>query len=124
VQLTLVVDDFGIKYVGEENLQHLISVLRDNYEISIDKAGSRYVGVHFDWDHEKREVHLSMPGYVKKALKRFQHDVPSKLQNQPHPHIPPKYEVKVQYAEPEDTSPKLNKDEKKFIQEVTSTFLF
>jgi hypothetical protein len=29
-----------------------------------------------------------------------------------------------QYAEPEDTTPKLNKDEKKFIQEVTGTFLF
>jgi hypothetical protein len=65
-----------------------------------------------------------MPGYVKKALKRFQHEAPSKPQNQPHPHIPPKYGAKVQYAEPEDTSPKLNKDEKRFIQEVTGTFLF
>ena len=124
VQFTLVVDDFGIKYVGEENLQHLIAILRESYEISIDREGKRYVGIHFDWDYNKREVHLSMPGYVKKALKRFQHQTPTKPQNQPHPHIPPKYGAKVQYAEPEDTTPKLNKEEKKFIQEVTGTFLF
>jgi hypothetical protein len=48
VQFTLIVEDFGIKYVGEENLQHLITVLKDSYEISIDREGTRYVGVHFD----------------------------------------------------------------------------
>ncbi|KAL7481030.1 hypothetical protein ACHAW6_006706, partial [Cyclotella cf. meneghiniana] len=48
VQFTLVVNDFGIKYMGEDNLQHLSSILREHYEISIDKTGSRYVGVHFD----------------------------------------------------------------------------
>jgi hypothetical protein len=69
VQFTLVVDDFGIKYVGEENLQHLTSILREHYEISIDREGKQYVGIHFDWDYEKREVQLSMPGYVSKSLK-------------------------------------------------------
>ena len=63
---SIVVDDFGIKYVGEENLQHLVSILRESYEISIDKEGTRYVGIHFDWDYKNREVHLSMPGYVKR----------------------------------------------------------
>ena len=90
VQFTLVVDDFGIKYVGDDNLQHLASILREHYDISIDKTGTRYIGIQFDWDYERREVHLSMPGYVAKALKRFQHPTPSKPQNQPHPHIPPK----------------------------------
>ena len=65
-----------------------------------------------------------MPGYVQKALKRFKHTRPNKPQNQPHPHIPPKYGAKVQYATPEDTSPELSKEEKKFIQEVTGTFLY
>ena len=69
VQFTLVVDDFGIKYVGEENLQHLTSILHEHYEISIDRTGRRYIGIHFDWDYAQCEVHLSMPGYVTKALK-------------------------------------------------------
>ena len=65
-----------------------------------------------------------MPGYVQKALKRFKHTKPSKPQNQPYPHVPIKYGAKVQYAEPTDSSPPLDKDDKKFIQEVTGTFLY
>jgi len=65
-----------------------------------------------------------MPGYVAKALKRFKYPPPSKPQNQQHPHIPSKYYAKVQYAMPEDTSPQLNKEATRFIQEVTGTFLF
>jgi hypothetical protein len=99
VQFTLVLDDFGIKYVGEDNLQHLTSILREHYEISIDREGKRYVGIHFDWDYEKQEVHLSMPGYVPKALKRFQHVPPCKPQNQPYPHNPPKYGAKMRAPE-------------------------
>lgn len=52
IQFSLVVDDFGIKYVGEDNLQH--------HEISINRAGSIYIGIiviTFDWDYERREVH-------------------------------------------------------------------
>ena len=124
IQFTLVVDDFGVKYVGEENLRHLLDILRENYEISVDKEGTRYLGITMDWDYEKREVHLSMPGYVQKALKRFKHPKPSKPQNQPYPHVPIKYGAKVQYAEPTDSSPPLDKDDKKFIQEVTGTFLY
>ena len=30
---SLVVADFGIKYIGKENLEHLISVLTDFYEV-------------------------------------------------------------------------------------------
>jgi len=26
-----------------------------------------------DWDYEKRQVHVSMPGYVEKSLKQFGH---------------------------------------------------
>ena len=110
--------------MGDENLQHLTTVLREHYEISIDRTGSRYIGIHFDWDYEQRKVHLSMPGYVKKALTWFQYFPPNKPQNQPHPHISPKYGAKVQYAEPTDTLSKLNKNKKRFIQEVTRTFLY
>jgi hypothetical protein len=65
-----------------------------------------------------------MPGYVSKALIRFKHQAPNKPQNQPYPHVTPKYGAKVQYAAPMEDSPKLDKKGKKFIQEVTGTFLF
>ena len=39
-----------------------------------------------------------MPGYVPKALKRFVHEPPPKLQDQPYPHAPPNYGGKIPYA--------------------------
>ena len=34
IQFSLVVDDFGVKYVGEENAKHLVNALVEHYEIS------------------------------------------------------------------------------------------
>ena len=124
VAFTLVVDDFGVKYVGEEHARHLMDVLQQHYTISHDWGGTKYAGVRLDWDYQKREVHLSIPGYVQKALTRFQHEPPKKPQHQPYPHTPPNYGQKVQYAKEADTSQKLDKKDKKFIQEVTGVFLF
>ena len=45
VQFTLVVDDFGVKYTGKENIQHLINALKETYEISEDWDGALYCGI-------------------------------------------------------------------------------
>jgi hypothetical protein len=127
IQFTLVVDDFGVKYIGDEHAEHLIRCVQEHYKLTHDlnkeEQGNLYCGVTMDWDYQKREVHLSIPGYVKRALKRFHHEL-SKLQNQPYPHVPPKYGAKIQYAKPEDDSPPHSKEDKKFIKQVTGTFLF
>ena len=75
ISFTLVVDDFGVKYVGKENAMHLISILKQHYEISEDWTGSKYIGITFDWDYANKRVHLSMPGYISKALQRFGHEM-------------------------------------------------
>ena len=132
IQFVLCVDDFGVKYVNKEDVEHLKQALTaDNpetkkpmFEITADMEGKRFCGLTMDWDYEKREVHVSIPGYVTAALKRFKHEKPSKPQNQPYPHNPKQYGTKAQYAEPKDNSPLLNKDDKRFVQEVTGTFLF
>jgi hypothetical protein len=33
---TLIIDDFGIKYIGKEHVQHLINTLKQNYNIEED----------------------------------------------------------------------------------------
>ena len=48
---TLVVDDFGVKYVGKEHARQLISVLKEHYEISEDWEGKKYVRLTFDWGY-------------------------------------------------------------------------
>ncbi len=65
-----------------------------------------------------------MPGYVPKALTRFQHPPPTKQQDQPYPHVKPNYGAHTQYAQGEDISPALDKAGKRFIQEVCGVFLF
>jgi len=69
IQFTLVVDNFGVKYVGEEHAQHLKNTLKEHYKLTCDWTGTHYIGITLDWDYKKRQVNLSMPNYVKKALK-------------------------------------------------------
>ena len=124
IQFTLVVDDFGVKYVGHEHAIHLKNTLEQHYKVTNDWTGKRYIGITLDWDYTRRQVHLSMPGYVAKALKQFQHDKPAKKQHSPYPCAPIKYGAKKQYATQESQSPALDKKGKRFIQQVCGKFLF
>lgn len=40
IQFTLVVNDFGVKYVGEEHVQHLQQTLEEHYKVTTDWTGS------------------------------------------------------------------------------------
>ena len=124
ISFTLVVDDFGVKYVGKEHAMHLINILKQDYEISEDWTGAKYIGITFDWDYANKRVHLSMPGYVSKALQRFTHERPLKIQNSPHPHVATNYGAKAQYVEPVEVSPPLDKEKQKYVQAVVGTLLY
>ena len=54
IQFTLVIDDFGVKYVGKQHSNHLIKVLTREYEISEDWTGGLYCGIDLEWDNEKQ----------------------------------------------------------------------
>jgi hypothetical protein len=125
ISFTLIVDDFGVKYVGEEHANHLLSVLKEHYVVDEHWEDSqKYCGITMDWDYVRREVHLSMPGYCIEALQRFRHECSSRPMDQPHKHVVPTYGAKVQYAKGKDMSPKLGPTDKLFIQQVTGTFLY
>ena len=70
------------------------------------------------------DVHLSMISYVRYALKRFHHTYPQKPQDQTYPHVKPMYGSKAQYATNKNDPPMLSPANKKFIQDVTGTFLY
>jgi len=89
ISFTLVVDDFGVKYIGKEQVTHLIKSLKEHYEVEEDWEGHRYLGITLDWDYKKREVHLSMPDYVERVLVRFDHPTSDKPEHQPHQHAIP-----------------------------------
>ncbi len=121
IQFVLVVDDFGIKYISKDDLDHLISTLEKHYEVSVDLDGKEFVKIELDWDYENKRVHLSMAPYLQKALRQFDNIVPTKRHDSPYPHIETKYGAKQQYAE-YDTSAPVGKDEQKHVQQVTGKF--
>jgi hypothetical protein len=124
ITFSLCVDDFGVKYVGKQHAQHLESVLRQKYRITTDWTGSLYVGLTLHWNNKARTVDLSMPGYIAKALERFQHPTPRRPQHSPHDWIAPQYGAHTQLTEPEDTSPSLLPASIQFLQQVIGTLLY
>ncbi len=78
ISFTLFIDDFGMKYEGEEHTRHLMNILKEHYKIKTGWTGRKYIGLTLDWDYECREVHLSIPDYVKKAQTEFGHKMSSK----------------------------------------------
>ena len=61
ITFSLVVDDYGVKYVGKENADHFIQALKKQYTISMDWVGSLFCGLHIQWDYSARTCNISMP---------------------------------------------------------------
>ena len=123
LQFVLIVDDFGIKYLREDDLNHLITALKQHYEVTLDKEGKEFVKIKLDWDYKQGKVHLSMKPYCEKALRQFNNLVPSKAQQSPYPHVPVKYGAAERIVET-DNSPLVGKNEQKRVQQVNGKFLW
>ena len=65
-----------------------------------------------------------MPGYIVKAVAKYQHPSPTKPQHAPHKWNKPVYGLKTQLAKPHDISQKLDKKGKTTLQSITGTFLY
>ena len=46
ISFTLVVDNFGVKYINKEDAEHLESAIRANYPYTVDWSGSKYIGIN------------------------------------------------------------------------------
>jgi hypothetical protein len=124
ISFTLVVDNFGVKYVSKEHADHLLTVLKQHYETKDNWTGSKYIGLTIDWDYPHKKVHISMPKYATNALERLGHPTPKKMQNSPYQYTPPNYGAKIQYTEQLDDSPLLDGKGRKYLQAVAGTFLY
>jgi hypothetical protein len=124
ISFSLVVDDFGVKYVGREHAEHLMECIKENYNISSNWTGSAYCGLTLEWDYKNRTVDLSMPGYIKAALHKYQHASPARLEHAPHTWNPPVYGAKTQYVEDKKTSPALSDKDVNKLQQFMGTLLY
>ena len=124
ISFTLVVDDFGVKYVGKEHADHLIASIKKKYELTEDWTGDLYCGIKLKWDYDNRTVDLSMPGYIKKVLLKYKHRMPKSPQHCPYSPSPKLYGSKAQAPLPIDISPKLPPEQIKEIQRVIGSILY
>ena len=119
----LFIDDFGVKYFDKADINHLISSLQHNYKLSTDFSGYNYYELTINWNYANQFVDISMPGYIEKALTKFQH-TPKIPQYSPHQYTRHQYGKTAQYTPGPDTSPATTKKETKHVQSVTCTFLY
>jgi hypothetical protein len=68
----------------------------------MEKDSATYIGLTIEWDSENGKVHMSMPGYLAKAMISFKQKTPNKNQNSLHRHIKIQYGAKQQYVNDED----------------------
>ena len=68
---SLVVNDFGIKYVRKEHADHLIVAIKDNYKFSTDWGGTLYCSITTNWYYANHTVNLSMPNYISSMLHKY-----------------------------------------------------
>ncbi len=94
-----------MKFINKEDVKHLASVLKQDYEININWEGMLYLGLMLNRDYTKRKDNLSMPGYIEKKLVQFGHVLPIKPQMQPHPHTILTYGTTVQNVKAIDAPP-------------------
>jgi hypothetical protein len=118
------VDDFGVKYVGREHAEHLMACIKRNYNKPSDWNGTAYCGLTFDWDYKNRTVDLSMPGYIKFALHKYQHPAPARPEHAPHTWNSPIYGAKTQFVTETTTSPAISDKEINKLQQLTGTLLY
>jgi hypothetical protein len=124
IMFSLVVDDFGIKYTNRDDAIHLLTALEEMYTVRTDWIGSLYLAMTLNWDYIHSTVDISMPGYVAKALERFQHTPPRRAEHSPHAWSKPVYGTHPQLTSPVDNTALLPPSALTRIQEIMGTLLF
>ena len=122
IQFALVVDNFGIKYVGKKHAQHLLNVLKKTYEMTEDWNGKLICGIHFKWDYNNSTVEMPMPKYVTKALEKLGHT--KQINKCTHHHHKSLQDEKERKELMKETPLDLTEEQKKRLQNACGLFLY
>jgi hypothetical protein len=108
ILFTLMVNNFGVKYINDDDIKNLIASLKTMYKLTEDWTGDLYCGIALDWDYINRTVDISMPGYIKKKIQEYGHLVPGQTQECPYLPDPKKFGSDAQAPLPPADTPKLD----------------
>jgi hypothetical protein len=124
IQFCLIVDDFGVEYVGLEHFNHLLDVLKKFHGVQFNMAGDKFAGITIKWDYANSRCRISMPGYIETLLIKFKHPRPSKPRLSPYKCLPISYGAKSQLTPEADESELLDEHRKRRVQEIVGSLLY
>ena len=107
IAFSLVVDDFGVKYVYKDDADHLANSIKNAYQLAKDWTGGLYCGIALKWNYNRRDrwLEISMPGYIEKQLSKYNNPTPKQPQHAPYPCAPKTYGKSAQDPIATDNSP-------------------
>jgi hypothetical protein len=123
VAFALVVDDFGVKFQDLAGAEDLIRCLQLYYTLTIKMDATKFLGLTIAVDHTAREVRISAPGVIPKALKQFAPNSTS-VARSPAVYQPPRFGSAAQVPDSPDTSPPLTPDEHHRLQQLGGILLY
>jgi hypothetical protein len=88
LQFCLIVDDFGIEYVGIEHFNFLLDLHKKFHGVQFNMAGDKFAGISIKWDYAGKCCQISMPGYIDNLLIKFKHLRPRKPRLSPYACLP------------------------------------
>jgi hypothetical protein len=124
ILFTLVVNNFSVKYVRQEHVEHFIACIKEKYGLTEDWTGDLYCRIKLNWDYTVCTLDISMLGYIKKLLLKYKHRVPAQAQHCPYAPAPKQYGTAAQSPISVDISPKLSPEVIKEIQRVIGSILY
>jgi hypothetical protein len=98
--------------------------IKKNYNISSDWNGGAYCGLTLEWDYKNRTVDLSMPGYIRAGLQKYQHPAPARPEHTPHTWNPRIYGAKTQSVTEATSSAAFSDKDVNKLQRLTGTLLY
>ena len=123
IRFSLVVDDFAVVWTDKTAMMHLVRTLQMLYQVKVNWAGSKYLGMDIDVDRTDRHVTLSMPGYISRLLQRVRPDG-VKGASTPGIYTPPNYHNPITHKATVDTSSLASDNDKQLLQSVVGTLLY
>jgi hypothetical protein len=101
----------------------IVRILGATYTLTEDLTGDLYCEISLQWDYKAQKLDMSMPGYIKKQLLKYEH-IMRWVQHCPYSPEPKKYGAKAQSPTPHDNSRKLTDKEIKQVQKIVSSILY
>jgi hypothetical protein len=124
IQFCLIIDDFGVEYIGLEYCNHLNNVLKKFHGVQFNMAGNKFVGIAIKWNYTTCQCCISMPSYIKNLLINFKNPCLTKPCLSMHKCLPVAYGAKAQLTPTANTLECLDIHRTCHIQKIVELLLY